>query len=189
MSALLGQEQIDTSIVIEAPPEAVWDVLADSARLADWVPAVEVVLACSTGGEAVGATRTCAARLGRRSGTMVERCVEFIPKTRIAYVVDDESFGMRRMFDDYGFALDLDGSGSARTKVTLRTFYTPRTPVYSLMNRLVMRRQFRGVCRGILEGLKSFTEARYSAVGQRGHHRGESFGVADDDVGDPECLA
>jgi uncharacterized protein YndB with AHSA1/START domain len=168
MSALLGQEQIDTSIVIEAPPEAVWEVLADSAQLADWFPAVEEVLACSTGREGVGATRTCAAKLGSRSGTMVERCVEFIPTTRIAYIVDDESFGMRRMFDHYGFALDLDGSRSARTKVTLRTFYTPRSPVYSMMNRLVVRRQFRGVCRGILEGLKSFTEARSTSAAEAG---------------------
>ena len=28
-----------------------------------------------------------------------------------------------------------------------------------------------------------------SAGGQGGHHRGESFGVADHDVGDPQCLA
>jgi len=171
MSALLGQVQIETHIVIEAPPEAVWEVLADSAQLADWVPAVEEVLACSIGGETVGATRTCAAKLGRRSGTMVERCVELIPPTRIAYVVDDESFGMRRMFDHYGFALDLDGSRSARTKVTLCTCYTPRSPVYSLMNRLVLRRQFRGICRGILEGLKSVTEARSTSAAEAGPAR------------------
>jgi hypothetical protein len=29
----------------------------------------------------------------------------------------------------------------------------------------------------------------YSAVGEGGRHWGESFGVADHDVGDPKCLA
>jgi hypothetical protein len=31
-----------------------------------------------------------------------------MPIKRVAYVVDDESFGMRKMFDDYGFAITLE---------------------------------------------------------------------------------
>jgi hypothetical protein len=42
-------------------------------------------------GEAVGEVRHCIAKLGGKSGRMVERCVEFAPMTRIAYVVEEES--------------------------------------------------------------------------------------------------
>lgn len=95
---------------------------------------------------------------------MVERCVEYTPTSRIAYVVDDESFGMRKMFDDYGFSLDLRELGADRTEVTLRTRYTPRNPLYAAINALMMKRQFRKVCVGIVGGLKTFTEARAEAA-------------------------
>ena len=91
---------------------------------------------------------------------MVERCVELVPGRRIAYVVAEESFGMRRMFDDYGFALDLEPAPAGRTRVTLQTHYTPRNPFYALMNAAVMRRRFASACEQLLDGLKSFTEAR-----------------------------
>lgn len=157
--ALEGKRQIERRVVIHTPIEAVWEVLSDARLLAEWVPAVDEVTSCSAEGEGVGATRSCRATLGRRKGTMVERCVEYTPTSRIAYLVDDESFGMRRMFDDYGFTLDLAQLGPNQTEVTLQTHYTPRNPLYAALNSLVMRRQFRKVCDGIVQGLKTFTES------------------------------
>jgi uncharacterized protein YndB with AHSA1/START domain len=155
-----GKKQIVRSTTIDAPPEAVWEVLGDSRLLSDWVPAVEEVTECSFAGEAVGQVRHCNARLAGKSGHMVERCVEFAPVTRIAYVVDDESFGMRRMFEHYGFAINLESLSTAKTLVTLETHYTPRNARYSLLNRLLMRRKFEKVCEEIVGGLKAFTESR-----------------------------
>ena len=94
---------------------------------------------------------------------MVERCVEYTPKRRIAYLVEDETFGMRKLFDDYGFSLDLTPTGTRQTRVTLQTHYTPRNPIYAAMNLAVMRRQFEQVCQGIVDGLKAFTEATEAA--------------------------
>src|SRR6266508_1096055 len=111
-SAVDGKKQIERSTLVNASAEAVWDVLADSRLLAEWVPAVDEVTECSIDGEAVGEVRHCSARLAGKSGRMVERCIEFTPRTRIAYVVDDESFGMRKMFDHYGFAINLESEGS-----------------------------------------------------------------------------
>ena len=155
-----GTKQIERSTSIEAPPHAVWDVLCDSRLLADWVPAVDEVTAYSIEGEAVGEVRHCNATLAGKSGRMVERCVEFAPMTRIAYVVDDESFGMRRMFEHYGFAINLESAGPEKTLVTLETHYTPRNPMYRLLNRLLLRRKFENVCEEIVGGLKTFTESR-----------------------------
>jgi uncharacterized protein YndB with AHSA1/START domain len=155
-----GQKQIVRSTTIDAPPDAVWDVLGDSLLLPDWVPAVDEVTECSLEGEAVGEVRHCDVNLAGKSGQMVERCVEFAPMTRIAYVVEDESFGMRRMFEHYGFALNLEPLAPGKTLVTLETHYTPRNPMYRLLNRLLMRRKFEKVCEGIVDGLKTFTESR-----------------------------
>lgn len=161
---LQGRKQIERTVVIAAPTAAVWAVLSDARLLPEWVPAVDEVTSCSLDGEGTGASRSCMANLGGKAGTMVERCIEYTPTTRIAYLVEDESFGMRKMFDDYGFAINLASLGAQRTRVTLETHYTPRNPIYALMNVTFMRRQFRGVCQGIVDGLKAFTEARESEV-------------------------
>lgn len=154
-----GQKQIQRSTAISAPAEAVWEILADSRLLPRWVPAVDEVAECSVTGEAVGEVRTCNATLAGKSGRIVERCIEFAPMTRIAYVVDDESFGMRRMFDHYGFAISLESEGPGKTHATLETHYTPRNPIYGLLNTLFIRRRFQRVCDDIVSGLKSLAES------------------------------
>jgi uncharacterized protein YndB with AHSA1/START domain len=155
-----GKKQIERSTIINAPAEAVWEVLADSRLLPEWAPVVDEVTECSIAGEAVGEVRHCTANLAGKSGRMVERCIEFTPITRIAYVVEEESFGMRKMVDHYGFAINLESDGSEKTRVTLETHYTPRNPMYGLLNRLTMRRQLERVCEQIVGGLKTFSESR-----------------------------
>jgi uncharacterized protein YndB with AHSA1/START domain len=154
-----GVKQIERQIRIAAPVREVWAVLADSERLPLWAPVVEDVTIVAGSGEPVGEVRSCTARLAGRSGRMVERCVECTPPSRIAFVVDDESFGMRRMFDHYGFALDLRPGSNGRTDVVLLTHYTPRNALYRLLNAAIMRRRFRSVCDGLLDGLKRYVEA------------------------------
>lgn len=90
-----GTKQIIRNTTINTPASAVWAVLSDSRLLPEWAPAVDEVTECSVRGEAVGEVRRCNVRLAGKSGRMVERCTEFTPMTRIAYVVDDESFGMK----------------------------------------------------------------------------------------------
>ena len=41
-----------------------------------------------------------------------------------------------------------------------KTHYTPRNPLYTLLNELVLRRRFEKVCDGIVAGLKNFAESR-----------------------------
>jgi len=90
---------------------------------------------------------------------MVERCVEYTPKTRLAYLVHDETFGMRKMFDNYGFSVDLVPLPARRTSVTIVTHYTPRNPIYSAMNATFLRRQFRTFCQDLADGLQAFAES------------------------------
>ena len=162
---LQGNKQIEKMITIDAPVGVVWEVLADSRLLPQWVPVVDEVNSCEADGESVGAVRSCAAALGGKEGTMVERCVEFVPNRRIAFVVDEESFGMAKMFDDYGFSLDLNPVRADQTNVTLQTHYTPKNLMYAALNVLVVRRQFTQTCQGIVDGLKTFSEATAAASG------------------------
>ena len=95
-----------------------------------------------------------------KDGSMVERCVEFVPEIRASYVVDDESFGFRKMFDHYGFTANFESFDKDQTRIIMETFYTPRNFVFVVMNVLMMRRQFRGVVDDILNGLKTYVEAQ-----------------------------
>jgi len=45
--------------------------------------------------------------------------------------------------ETHGFAINLESEGSERTRVTLESHYTPRNPMYGLLNALMLRRQFR----------------------------------------------
>ena len=160
---MLGRMQLEREIAIDAPVSTVWEVLSDARLLPEWVPAVDEVVACSADGEAVGTVRHCTVQLARRAGRIVERCVEFNPMTRAAYDLDDESFGMRRMFADYGFALNPIAEAGSRTRVRVDTYYTPRSAFYGLINVMVVRRRFRSVVDGLLVGLKTLSEARHDA--------------------------
>jgi uncharacterized protein YndB with AHSA1/START domain len=154
-----GIIQLERAVTIAAPVGVVWAVLADSEQLPRWAPVVEEVSIDSSAGDTVGEVRACTARLSGKAGRMVERCVEYTPASRICFLVDDESFGMRKMFNHYGFALNLRARPSGRTEVVLQTHYTPRNTMYRLLNAAVMRRRLRAVCDGLLDGLKQYAEA------------------------------
>jgi uncharacterized protein YndB with AHSA1/START domain len=153
-----GDHQLTRELAIDAPREQVWAVVADSNRLVEWAPPVKEVSELSDGPEGVGTTRLCQVEFGGRSGTMTERCVAFEPPHRAAYVVDDDSLGFGRMFADYGFTItiedDLHGGSIARTE----TYYTPRNPLFKLINAVIMRRRFESTVDDLLSGLKRASE-------------------------------
>ena len=156
----MGEHQLSRAIGIAAPRDQVWTVIADSSLLPEWAPAVKEVADVSEGPEGIGTTRVCQVDFGGREGTMTERCVEFDPPRRAGYVVEDDSLGFGRMFADYGFSITVeerpDGSSVARTD----TYYTPRNPIFGLINRLFMRRRFAATVDEMLSGLKRSSESR-----------------------------
>ena len=48
--------------------------------------------------------------------------------TRVANLVDDESFGMRKMFDYYGFSLNLTAWGRSGPESPSKRTTHPATP-------------------------------------------------------------
>jgi hypothetical protein len=154
-----GRRQLARSATATATPAAVWAILMDSRLLPEWATVVREVESCDTAGEAVGAVRRCRVELAGRAGTMVERCIGLDPQRQVAYVVDDESFGLRRLLADYGFRISLAPVGPDETRVTIETFYTPRNLLVAMMNGIMMRRRFRGVVDQLLAGLVRLAEA------------------------------
>ncbi|NUR78705.1 MAG: SRPBCC family protein [Thermoleophilia bacterium] len=158
-----GKHQIQRSLEISATPEAVWAILEDSTRLPEWAAVVEEVTCRVPGREAVGSVRECRVDFAGRTGTIVERCVELIPKTKVAYVVDDDSLGFNKLFADYGFTITLEDSGLRRTTARMDTYYTPRNIVSAAMNSVLMRRKFAVTVDGLLQGLQRLAEEHASA--------------------------
>jgi uncharacterized protein YndB with AHSA1/START domain len=156
---LSQHKQLTLERLCDASPARVWSVLSDASLLPQWAPAVHDVERCDAQ-ETVGSKRHCRVQLGGRTGSMVERCIECVPLQRIAYAVDEDSFGMTRMFDGYGFCISLDAATTERTRIRIDTYYTPRNVLYATLNALFMRRQFRGVVRQLLEGLARISESR-----------------------------
>lgn len=157
MSDLSTTKQLTRSIQSQASLDAIWAVLVDSSKLPLWAPPVEAVDECSASGEGVGTVRICRAALGGRRGTIVERVLDMREKSHITYVVDEDSFGMSKMFSGYGFRLSLVQQDPG-TQITIESFYTPRNPLSALMNWLVMKRQFGAVLDGMVLGLSRYAE-------------------------------
>jgi hypothetical protein len=94
---------------------------------------------------------------------MVERCVSLAPQRHIALLVDDESFGMKRMLADYGFVIALEPVRLGHTRVVVETFYTPRNAAGWLMNTFAMRRLYQHLVDDLLAGLVRLAEQRSTA--------------------------
>jgi len=125
-----------------------------------WAGVVKDVTYLGEGQEGVGMTRHCNVELGGRTGTMTERCVEFVPNRRASYVVDDDTLGFNRMLRDYGFTITLEPRSHRTTALRIDTYYTPRNPLYALLNRLLLEQRMRKVVDGLLQGLKQTSERR-----------------------------
>ena len=155
-----GKHQVTRNVQVATDPAAIWGVIADSRLLPQWAGVVTDVTYLGETEEGVGMTRHCNVEFGGRSGTMTERCVEFVPSRRAGYVVDDDTLGFHRMLVDYGFAITLDPRSDHATALRIDTYYTPRNLLYALLNRLVLRRRMRRTVDGLLQGLKQISERR-----------------------------
>jgi uncharacterized protein YndB with AHSA1/START domain len=156
-----GKKQLERSISSPASAGTIWAILTDSTKLAHWAPPVGSVESCDIDGEKIGSERVCTASLAGRLGTMVERVIDMKEMSHITYAIIEDSFGMSKMFADYAFRLSLAPNGRA-TRIKIESFYTPRNPLYTLMNRCMMKRQFSRVLDGLLAGLSSYAVAQQS---------------------------
>src|SRR5919198_6185860 len=154
-----GMLQGRTEISIEAPPDVIWALLEDSeTNLPSVFPMVQTCTLADGGHERVGAVRTCGVDFGGRKGETVERCIEAVPRRRLAHVIEDDTFGFSRRLSDFWFSFELDPR-PATTVVSVETHYDPKGVTGRLMSALVAKRKFRRVRELALGNLKALAEA------------------------------
>ena len=126
---------------VAAPPERLWPLVSNPARLADWFTfarSSEVL-----DGEGVGRRQRVHGEWGRKRSEIDQEVVEFDPPRRIAWVHLAERLDGKpapRFAASTWFKIDLvpDGSG---TRVHLHSAQTPASPLRGLVMRLFGTRE------------------------------------------------
>jgi Polyketide cyclase / dehydrase and lipid transport len=147
-------------VVVDAPSEILWDLISDSRLLARWGPPVAGVEVFVDEGEPerIGSLRKVYARFGRRSGWFLERRVEHVEGRAIAFVIEEDTFGLSRLVERSGASLELLPLPAGRTRVVFAFFHDPRGVKGRLVNPLLRWKQRRNRL-AALASLKRHAEA------------------------------
>ncbi len=76
--------------------------------------------------EKLGTARKVQAEFGQKSGYFLEHRVEHVEGRKIAYLIDEDNFGISRLLSRPGFSLELDPQGDEATRVIFSFFHDPR---------------------------------------------------------------
>ena len=96
-------------------------------------------------------------QVGKKEGTTKERCVEREEGARIAWAIEEDSTGFRRMVSGFSLA-ELDGA----TIVTAQSTFRPKNVLVRAMLPLI-RRKFHQTQQAILRGLQEAIEGDRAA--------------------------
>ena len=97
----------------------------------------------ATDAEKLGTARKVQAEFGQKSGYFLEHRVEHVEGRKIAYLIDEDNFGISRLLSRPGFSLELDPQGDEATRVIFSFFHDPRGFKGRLMNPLIKLQQRR----------------------------------------------
>jgi uncharacterized protein YndB with AHSA1/START domain len=107
-----GVADISRTRTIAAPPQAIWDLLADFGSLSSWAERADHSCILNQGPDGGPIDTTRRVQVGRN--TVVERIIEFEPPSAIAYAIT----GLPKQFRHVVNRWTLASSGGA-TEVTL----------------------------------------------------------------------
>lgn len=140
-SRLQGRDDI----VVHAPARILWKLISDSHELPSWGPPVKSVEVMTNAGdvERLGTARRVRAEFGGKSGYFLEHRVEHIDGRKIAYLIDEDSFGLSGLLSRMGFSLELEPKGDQATRVIFSFFHDPRGFKGRIMDPLIRRQQRR----------------------------------------------
>lgn len=143
-------------IVINAPVEKVWGIVADSALLPRWT---QMVTHTTGKKESVGSVRECDVEMDGRKGHVAERCIECVERQQISWIMEKDSMGFLRMFPEFKFGFILEPRGLKATRVVSWGAVRPGGVFSRVMYALMMKRKFQQLRQNILERLKQFAES------------------------------
>jgi uncharacterized protein YndB with AHSA1/START domain len=127
---------LERSTTIAAPPELVWEVLADFGAIASWVPLIQHSCLLSDQTEHPGTVR----RVQIARQTLVERVVTWRPAQELAYDIEGLPPVLGTAHTTWRLTRDGDGT-DATTEVVLSTeLHTGPNPVKLFIGKKVLER-------------------------------------------------
>jgi uncharacterized protein YndB with AHSA1/START domain len=133
---------VATARTIAAPPDEIWALLDDPARLGEWLAFAESGELLE--GEGVGRRQRMHGRWGRKRSEIDQVVVEHDPPRRLAWRHEAERLDGRpapRFAASTLFSMTLEPDGAGTTRVTLRSRQEPASALRGLVIRLFGRRE------------------------------------------------
>ena len=157
--------KIEVKRLVEAPPSAVWAVLADFPNISSWNTGVKKSFSTSDATDGVGAKRHCDLA---PMGALEETVQVWEPESRMEISIDSaEGLPIRRGLAE--FALQAIETG---TEVSVIYSYEPRFgAVGQLMGRMMIDRQLTKGFAGFLKDLDQTARRRLPRDSRRAPHR------------------
>ena len=144
--------QFTSQIRIDAPKEKVWEVLADLGGIYKWNPGVSHSYSTSESNSGEGATRHC--DLQSRNDYLKERAVDWKEGEGFKIDIYETNLPLKRNVIQFSIEAERDG-----TLVKVSPDYAIKFGwLGSLMDILMVRRQFRKGMNDLLAGLKYHVE-------------------------------
>lgn len=140
------------SIKIEASPDVVWDILKNMSSLHQYDPAVlKATLLTEKMTEGLGASRQCDLK---PSGWFREKVTEFIPKKYLTFELYECTLPVKKL--KHRYELRPEGSGTIVSQEMV--FVLKYGFLGTVLDKLMVSKQFDKGIKGFLAGLKSYIE-------------------------------
>lgn len=142
---------LENSILINAPPEKVWSVLAKLDALVQYDPGVKTVELISASHQGPGAARKCDLVPG---GWFKEKVVDWTPHEALSFELFECTLPVRSL--KHSYTLTPEGGG---TLVRQRMEYELKLgPLGKLLDTLMVRRKWDAGIKAFFAGLKHYVE-------------------------------
>jgi len=149
--------RIEKQIIIDAPAQAAWDVLADFGNVYRWAPGVTHSFATSPNNGGDGASRHCDIK---GFGSVEEEILQW--KDGVSFTYDATPLG------PIGHSISVwsvESLGPTRSRLNTSFEYPTRFgPLGALMNRLFMRRKIEAAFDTTLPAFKAYVESGAAAA-------------------------
>jgi len=143
---------LENSIVINAPLDRVWTILANLAELAAYDPTVATATVTTQAASGLGASRDVTMRDGKH--WFKERVSAFEPGSALAFELTSCNFPIASLSHSYSFS---EGAGATTLRQSMT--YTPKFGLLGkLMDKVVIRRTSDEGIKAFLSGLKTHAE-------------------------------
>ena len=144
-------------VIINAPLEAVWSFSMDLTKIPEFHPRVfKVDLLAGKAFREPGVSYQCHLSGGKH--TCIEKDIEIVPLEKIVTVLPQDTFGIRKILDDYRVETTFQKLGDSSTKVEISHYYSTKTLTAMLLN-LIARGKIARETQATLKAAKAAIEA------------------------------